>query len=210
MATYNKVKNEIENYLYARTPLIVIKSNERDRVERLLGEVSRTIKHEIYGYCSIRQYYKMSNLTTVSSIDNPLKFISDAFKKKRGEIYTLVDFGFLENDNLYSRDILNIIYAAKENEGTLIIVSEDDIWSRITNLGLITVLSYPSLDEREEIINSFVNKYKKLYKTSWNADEVTLAATVLKGFSETQIENILSANLIKKNGFFKEDILEES
>ncbi len=207
MACYLEVLKEIEIYLYARTPLIILKSGERDRVERLLGEVSRNIKHDIYGYSSIRQLYKMNSLSTICSTEEPLQYISHAFKKKRGEIYSLIDFGYLENDNLYSRDILNLIYTARENEGTLILVSDDLIWNRISNLGLICNLNYPSQKERIEQIEAFVEKYKKLYKSCWTKEEIILASTVLKGFSEIQIENILSANLIKKNGFYKEDIL---
>lgn len=208
MSCYNGLKSELVNYLQARTPLIILKSSERERIERLIIELTKLLRHEIWGYSTTRSLYKSSNLQTLEELDDPIRHISKMFKKKRGEIIALVDYGFIENDNMFTRDLLNTVYAAKENDGTLIIVTNDSIWPRLISLGMITSLDYPNEEERIKQITSFSNSIAKGYKSDWNEDDISLAAAVLKGFSELQIENILSANLIKKNGLYKKDILE--
>ena len=37
MSNYSEAKKELLNYIYARTPLVIIHSDERERVERMLG-----------------------------------------------------------------------------------------------------------------------------------------------------------------------------
>ena len=208
MACYSDVLMEMKNFLQARTPLVILKTGERERAERLLSEITRDLKHEIWGYSTQRSLFKLSSYQSIEELDDPIKHISKMFKKKKGEICTIIDFGFLENDNMFTRDLLNCIYAAKENEGTLIIVTGGILWSRITGLGLLCSLYYPDYDERKNQILSFTEKYKSVFTCEWNLDDIELAAEVLKGFSEHQIENILSANLVKKKGLFKADILD--
>lgn len=208
MACYNDVKKEMKYFLQARTPLVILKTGERERAERLLSELTRDLNHEIWGYSTQRSLFKLSSYQSIEELDDPIKHISKMFKKKKGEICTIIDFGFLENDNMFTRDVLNCIYAAKENEGSLIIVTGGALWPRIIGLGLLCSLDYPSFHERKNQIMSFTDKYKSIYPCEWIEDDIELAAEVLKGFSEHQIENILSANLVKKKGLYKNDILE--
>ena len=42
MGNYNSTKAEIKNYICARTPLIIVDSPERERVERILKEIPYT------------------------------------------------------------------------------------------------------------------------------------------------------------------------
>lgn len=207
MSCYKKTKEKLENFLQARTPLIILKSSERERVERLLNELSNNIKHEIWGYSTTRNLFKFSNFQSLEELESPIKHISKMFKKKRGEIIALIDYGYMDNDNLFTRDLYNVVYSAKENEGTLIIVTSDNIWSRLVLLGMITTLDYPNKEERRNQIRQFANKFKKIYPCEWNEESFELASEVLKGFSEYQIENILSANLIKQKGLYCNDIL---
>ena len=40
MSNFAEAKKELVNYIYARTPLVIIHSDERERVERMLNEIS--------------------------------------------------------------------------------------------------------------------------------------------------------------------------
>ena len=44
MGNYRSTKAEINNYICARTPLIIVDSSERERVERMLKEIARELK----------------------------------------------------------------------------------------------------------------------------------------------------------------------
>ena len=50
MGNYNSTKAEIKNYICARTPLIVVDSSERERVERILKEIATELNISISYY----------------------------------------------------------------------------------------------------------------------------------------------------------------
>ena len=49
MGNYRSTKAEINNYICARTPLIIVDSSERERVERMLKEIARELKYSLQG-----------------------------------------------------------------------------------------------------------------------------------------------------------------
>ncbi|MCR4699169.1 MAG: AAA family ATPase [Bacilli bacterium] len=206
MSNYLQTKNELITYLYARTPLILLKSNERERVESLLCDIASDIKKEILAYSSSRGIYKFPQMKIIENCDNPALYIKDYFKKKRGAIFALLDVNHLNDDNLFSRDVLDSVYEAVDNENSLLIASRENVWSRLSNLGLISDLSFPDEGERYEQVKEFVNRYKKVKKIDYNDNDMHLAASVLRGFSQRQINNILSASLISYDGLFSENI----
>lgn len=206
MSSYKEVKNELLTYLYAKTPLVLIKSCERERVERLISEVSVEINKDIYGFSTARNIFKFPSMQTTEKSDIPTVFIMDFFRKKRNQIFALLDVSHLGDDNIFSRDILNSVYLARESQSTLIIVTGDSLWNRLVNLGLITTLSLPNDEEREQQLTKFINDYHKLYTIDYNQEDIVLASSVLKGFSESQIDNILSSSLVKEDGLFKKNI----
>ena len=50
MGNYRSTKAEINNYICARTPLIIVDSSERERVERMLKEIARELNISINYY----------------------------------------------------------------------------------------------------------------------------------------------------------------
>ena len=206
MSNYKELLNEVNIYLKAETPLIVIKSSERERIERLLSEIANSNRRDILGFSTTKQVFSLRTLQTIESSNDPIQYAVSYFKKKREGIFALIDINHIENDNMYSRDILNSIYAAKESNSTLIIVTGDTIWNRLSELGLMSILDYPSRSERKELVIEFVNKYKNVYKIDYEDSDFELASSVLRGFSETQILNVLSSNMILNKGLFKKDI----
>ena len=48
MGNYKSTKEELRNHLFARIPLVLIKSSERERVERMLRELAAEMRISIY------------------------------------------------------------------------------------------------------------------------------------------------------------------
>jgi hypothetical protein len=210
MGNYIKTKNEVKDYIRARTPLIVINSPERERVERMLKEISIELMCAIMYYTDAKQVSSFSNdnSKTVSADNDPLRYIASSFKKSRNSTFAFGDVKRIGEDNVYSRELLNILYLAKETNSTLILITADTVWSRITQFGMMTTLDFPDDDERISQIRDFLQVYRGKYTVDWNNDDIQRSATLLRGFSRIQIENILSTTIIKDNGLFKCNIHE--
>lgn len=209
MSNYKKTKAEVYNYIRARSPLIIVDSPERERVERMLREISVEMSMEILYYTDLKQVVNIAGDSVVSAVDSdPLPHIADCFRKKRSATFVIGDVRRVGDDNGYSRELLNILYLAKENNGTLILITSDAVWRRLAQFGMIASLDCPDTDERTDQINAFIKAYRGRYKIDWEAGDVQRAATLLRGFTEIQIENILSTAVITDNGLFRNNIYE--
>ena len=210
MGNFFSTKSEVTDYILARTPLIIISSSERERVERILKEIAAELSCNISYYTDAKQVCNLSsnNGQTMNADNDPLPHIASAFKKNRNTTFAFGDVKRISEDNIYSREILNILYLAKETNSTLILITADTVWSRLAQFGMLTTLNYPDIYERIDLIQTFLSAYRSRYTIDWNDDDVRRAATLLRGFSEIQIENILSTTLISNKGLFKNHLYE--
>jgi SpoVK/Ycf46/Vps4 family AAA+-type ATPase len=205
MGDYRSTKEEVMTFLRARTPLIIIESSERERVEKLLKEINCENSLQIYYYTDTKQVCCLgSESRAVDTENDPLTFISTLFKKNRNVSFSYGDIKRISDDNFFSRDLLNVIYQAIETNGTLMLITADQVWSRIAQLGMVTRLDLPNVEERKAYIDTFLDKYRSLYEIGWTDEDVQKAATLLSGFTEIQIENILSSTLMKNKSLHKE------
>lgn len=208
MSNYVSTKNEIKNYICARTPLIVVDSAERERVERMLREIASELNTVINYYTDSKQVCALNGDATMDVDSDPLQFIASAFKKNRNSTFAIGDIKRIGEDNIYSREVLNILYLAKEMNCTLILITADSVWSRISQFGMLTTLDYPHMEERIEQVKSFVSQFNGRFPIEWDMDDIRMAGTLLRGFSEIQIDNILSTNLVTNRRLGKEHLSE--
>lgn len=196
MGNYNSTKAEVKNYICARTPLIVVDSPERERVERILKEIATELNISISYYTDAKQVSTINGDATKDVDNDPLQFIASFFKKNRNSTFAFGDVKRIGEDNAYSREVLNILYLAKEMNCTLILITADSVWSRLAQFGMLTTLDYPDVEERVQQIQEFVGRYRGRFSIDWDTSDVRMAATLMRGFTEIQIENILSTTLI--------------
>ena len=206
MGNYSSTKAEICNYIRARTPLIIVDSSERERVERILKEIARELNIHISYYTDDKQVCALNSNVSKDVDSDPLQYIASSFKKNRNSTLAFGDVKRIGEDNVYSREILNILYLAKETNCTLILITADPVWSRLSQFGMLTTLDYPDMEERISQIQSFIRQYRGRYTIEWKDDDIRMAATLLRGFSEIQIENILSTALVSHSRLGREDL----
>lgn len=199
MGNYTSTKAEIKNYICARTPLIVVDSPERERVERILKEITAELNINISYYTDAKQVCTMNGDTTKDVDSDPLPFIASSFRKNRNSTFAFGDIKRISEDNAYSREVLNILYLAKEMNCTLILITADPVWSRLAQFGMLTSLDYPDVEERVSQIEAFVERFNGRFNIDWDSYDIRMAATLMRGFSEIQIDNILSATLISNH-----------
>lgn len=203
MGNFAAAKTEIINYIRARTPLIILESSERERGEQILRDIAKDLSINICYYTDAKQVCNFKGNSVIDADHDPLSYIASAFKKKRGTIFAIGDIKRIGDDNAFSREVLNVLYLAKEFSCTLIFITADFVWPRIAQFGMLTTLSYPDIEERRKYIIQFLSAYKSRFPIEWDGDDIRRAAALLRGFSEIQIENILSTTLIANQGLFK-------
>ena len=209
MSNFVQTQKEIKTYLLARVPLIIFDTAERGRAEKLLRRVAQEISADISYYTDARQVTSLTRSGISMNVDrDPLSYIQNEFKHKKGAIFALGDCRRLGDDTTYAREVLNLVYLAQESSCTLILISPDPVWGRLAEFGMMVRLDHPNAEERKGQIESFVAMYGRRYPIRWGENEILRAAALLQGFSETQIDNILSSVLIEHAGLQKEDLAE--
>lgn len=208
MSNYANTKQEVKNYICARTPLIIIDSPERERIEKMLSEVSDELAITISYYTDAKQVCSFSGEQSIDVNNDPLKYIASYFKKHRNGTFAFGDVRRISDDNMYSRELLNLLYLAKEMNCTLILITSDTVWPRLAQFGMLTTLEYPDDSERKVILETFINTYKGKYRIEWVGEDFARAATLLRGFTEIQIDNILSTTLITYQCLLREHLID--
>lgn len=213
MSNYKQLKKELCNYIYARTPLVVVNTNERQRIEIMLREIVQSeVNVEFLYYTDSKQVRSICSASNkderYDTSGDPLGFFTEKLKKNQYLNVVLGDVKRISDENVYSRDLINLLYAARESRGTVILITTDQPCSRISSFGMMMNLDLPDTSERISQIAQFIKKYQSQYTIDWNNDDVVHAAALLRGFSEIQIENILSAELVGQRGLKKNRIYE--
>lgn len=214
MSNYKDTLSEVQNYTFARTPLIIIDTSERERAERMLRTVAAELRTEIHYYTDIRQVELMGGSPAAGSAQrrepdpdfDPLQYAAALFKKKPRSTFVLGDVKRISEENMYTREIVNLLYLAKETTSTLILITPDRVLQHIAQFGMIAKLDRPDLDERYLQISRFANQFAGRYRIEWNEDDMLRAAALLRGFTEIQIDNILSNAVTVSNGLYRRDI----
>ena len=83
MSSFLETKTEIVNYIKARTPLVIIDTNERERVEKALRQIATEQVEDIYYYTDSNQVQIIGKGVEFNTNDNPLGFFLDKMKKNR-------------------------------------------------------------------------------------------------------------------------------
>lgn len=206
MGNYTAVKGEVKNYIFARVPLVIIHSQERERVERMLREIGKEMNIEISCYTDSRQVYSLNGTAAKDVDSDPLPFIADQFRRRRGATFVLGDTRRISDENLYSRELLNVLYLAMEQACTLLVVTPDPVWSRLSRFGMVTSLDYPDQKERYQQIMAFVQRFGSRYPIEWEEADFLKASALMRGFTEVQIENILSSILVENKKLGKNQV----
>lgn len=207
MSNFAEGKKELINYIYARTPLVIIHSDERERVERMLNEISSESQISMLYYTDAKQVKCLgAKGDSIDTEDEPLGYFLKQLKKQRSLNIVLGDVRRISDDNAYSRELMNILYMAKENNGVVVLITTDQAWSRIASFGMVISLDLPDSNERISQIRKFIKMYSGRFTIDWQEQDIIHAAALLRGFSEIQIENMLSAEIIGNQGLRRDKI----
>lgn len=207
---YNECKDVLKNYLFAKIPLIIFNTVEKERVERLLREMINE------GITNIN-YYSMSNgmidlnsgslVTPEKTFMGILNFISNDLKSKSNSVYLLNDVSELDTESNSSRMLSDLTKLAEKKNSSVIICTESSIWSNLKRLGMNIELAYPTEEEILDLLHKEIDKYKGQIQIDWTDDNFKEASIVLLGLSEAEIKNVVYV-LIARKQITKDDLID--
>ena len=207
---YTETKEYLKRYLKARIPVIVLNTVEKNRAIRLIKEVSKenNINFSIY---QMSQGITDLNTNTLKSeektIMSALDYISNEIKHQENSNFILSDISDINESTMVSRYLVDVIEKAETMSGTIIVITNEPVWSNIQRLGISLRLSYPSEVELKETILKTITPYQSQIQIEGDDTDYTNAATYLQGLSEMEAKNIISS-LIVKGAIKKEDLKE--
>lgn len=207
---YNETKNYLTRYLKARIPIIIINSVEKNRVIKMIKEISNeaNLNFSLYGMSQGITDLKTNNIISEEkTIMSALDYISNEIKHQENYNFILSDISDVNESTMVSRYLIDVIEKAETMSGVLILISNEPIWNNIKRLGITLKLDYPKEYELVEIIKSAVNPYRNQIEIEWDELDYQNAAIYLQGLSEMEVKNIMSS-LIVKGSIKKEDLRE--
>lgn len=212
-----KFVDELQNYLKARYPLILIKSTEEDRLTMDLKLVAKTLGHDLITW-SIASGLKSDNKQFDIGTVEPKKAIDTCESIAKTDKPTI--FVFYDIVPVISSPQTGAIYQRRLKEFTLnirtngyrcnciLVSAKAEIDGSINSE--ITVLDYP-LPNRQEVseqISKFINQYKGMKEVSVDTSTETLSAltSASLGLTYAEIENCLARALVEDHKLDINDI----
>lgn len=204
MSDYIGITEELAACFAARTPLVILETEERDRAQSALSDVARSANLEIDFYTDCNQFVELRRGERKTDVGRePLAFIEETLKKKSGCIFALGDVRFLDGDNAFSRHAMGLVRLAALKKSTIVIVTADPVWMGLGKLGMYLKLSLPTQAEREKQLKSFIDRNK--IKTVDRA-LIPHVATMLSGYTAMQLSTIMNFVYKSAGGFTYDEL----
>ena len=109
---YNETKEYLKRYLKARIPFIVVRSLEKNRVLRMLKEISEEQNLVFNAYKMSEGIIDLKTNMTISeekTIMSALDYIADRIKHEENLNFILNDIADINDSNTVSRYLQNVI-----------------------------------------------------------------------------------------------------
>ena len=113
----------------------------------MLREIASELNIDISYYTDSKQVCSLKGEGT-KDVDSDRFNLLQYLQKHRNSTFAFGDIKRIGEDNVYSREVLNILYLAKETNCTLVLITADTVWSRLAQFGMLTTLDYPDMEER--------------------------------------------------------------
>ncbi|MDE6474165.1 MAG: AAA family ATPase, partial [Clostridia bacterium] len=205
MSNYLQTVKELSACIAARTPLVVLMTDERDRARAALKEAANELNCELEFYTDTDGFIELRREERGADSREPLVYIEDRLKKKSGLCFALSDMRFLDADNSFSRKTAALARLASERKSTIILVTADTVWQGLGRLGMFIKLDLPTQKEREKQLLEFISKHKiKTLEKSM----ISQTATVLSGYTSLQLNIVMNYAFKIAGGFTYENLCE--
>ena len=199
---YQDSKERLLNYLLARIPFIVINTQEKERVIKMVKEINETSPSTMYVHSMSKGMYDINSQNIISnekSLMGILTFIADDIKTKSNVTYLLTDVSELNSDTVVSRYLCDIVASAEEKSCSIVVLTDQVVWNNLKRLGMNLDLDFPTQEEILMLLHRYLDRYKNQINITWTDDQFVEASIILLGLSEAEIKNVVSVLIAQKS-----------
>ncbi|WUH90494.1 AAA family ATPase [Streptomyces sp. NBC_00433] len=212
MANYAESRHDLENYLSARVPVIGLRTIEQQRALRLVKEVVAQPRRSAQPFWIYTRATGLRDLRTNASVQDDrsltgaMDFAAAQFTARPQATMVLVDPDGLESDTPFTRHVAELARLADSNAGSIVLVTDNPIWSGLQRLGMSLRLDLPDSAEMYGIVNDFLTDHKGVVPISWTQDDARRASEFLQGVTEGEAVNLM-ATVVAKGSVEQDDVL---
>lgn len=212
MTNYEDSRRDLESYIAARVPFIAIRTIEQPRALRLLREVAATPRRANLSFSvfsnarGLRDLRTSSSLTDDRSLGGAMDHAGQQFASRPQASAVFVDPEDLTDDTRVARHLSELVRAADENSGSVLVITDSPVWSGLARLGMTITLDLPSTEEMFTLIVEFLTEHHGRVPIEWGEDEARRASEVLSGVTEGEAINLM-ATITTKGSIENADVL---
>ncbi|PID56000.1 ATPase [candidate division KSB3 bacterium] len=208
MANLNEYKKTLGQYLKARIPFITIRTKESTRALEGLRDIGEDLRIDIYYQHPAKGILALSDSRRVSedrALPIGLDKANEMMSQKQNVTFVFCEVYELEDESDIARSFRSVVQVAEENNGSVVVITNEPIWTDLQSLGMTVILDTPDEDEILQILESTLLPYKSDILFEWTEKEFQEATSVLTGLMKIQIESILYTMIVSKE-IRKDDI----
>jgi hypothetical protein len=211
MTNLEDSRRDLESYIAARVPFVVIRTIEQPRALRLLRDVASTPRRANLPFSmfsnarGLRDLRTSSSLSDDRSLSGALDYAGQQFASRPQASVIFVDPEDLTDDTRVSRHFAELVRAADENSGSVIVITDSPVWSGLARLGMTISIDLPTTEEMYGLIVDFLRDQHGVMPINWTDNEARRASEVLTGVTEAEAVNLM-ATIATKGSIEVEDV----
>lgn len=212
MTNLEDSRRDLESFIGARVPFVVIRTIEQPRALRLLRDVASTARRANLPFTvfssarGLRDLRSSSSLSDDRSLTGALDHAAQQFASRPQASAVFVDPEDLTDDTRVARHFAELVRAADENSGSVIVITDSPVWSGLARLGMTISMDLPTTEEMYQLIVDFLRDQHGLLPIRWTDTEARRASEILTGVTEAEAVNLM-ATIATKGSIEVEDVL---
>ncbi len=212
MSNYAESRQDLDRYLKARVPVIGLRTIEQPRALRLLRELALQPSRSGKPFWIHTRATGLRDLRTNApvhedrSLTGAMDYAAKQFGSRPNATLVLVDPDSLEADTPFTRHVAELARIADSNAGSIVLVTDNPIWSGLQRLGMGLRLELPDGDEMYDVILGFLEDHRGVVPIDWSVDDARRAAQFLLGVTEGEAVNLM-ATIVAKGSVEQDDVL---
>jgi hypothetical protein len=198
MPNYAECALEIDSYLSARIPVIALRTIEQARAIRLVRDMAADPRRAGMPFWIHTRATGLRDLRTHApvnddrSITGAMDYATLQFTNRAQANFVFVDPDNLSEDTQFTRHFAELGRLADDTAGSVILITDNPLWSGLQRLGMSTRLDLPDTAEMYRSISGFLTDNSGAVTIDWTEEDARRAANFLVGVTEAEAVNLMA------------------
>jgi len=212
MANMPQTAQDVQRFLMARVPVVVLRTQEHGRAIEVINSVAAqlpALPFFIHSPANGLTGMDGRSVQDDRSLAGAVDYATNAFRSRKMTNFVFIDVDGLDSENSTSKHFVEVARLAEDALSCLIFITSGPVWSGLARLGMTAELDLPDVDELAYQIAALIDANRVGKTIEWGPADVRQAAETLHGITGTEATNIIST-VLAKNSLTKDDMAELS